>query len=351
MKAAFHRSLTWLAVLALAGSPVLHAETPVDQSRPTFHSAADLVSIQASVRDKRGRPVPGLTGTDFEVRDNGELKAVLSLRSDSESPLSLVVLVDMSGSMSVGPKIAMARRAFASLLSQLRDGRDEVAVFAFDSALHERRSFTTSIAGLTNVLRDFRPFGSTSLYDATAVAARRLAARSATHKAIIVLTDGIDTSSTLTAPEVSGLASSIDVPVYMVATVAYLDQATIMESTERAAPSNGADLRDLAEWTGGQLIFARNLVETVTAASRLHQSSSAVHPRHRSRRHSGVAPARGSRQTTIDQRQSTEWILRRLISLAAALLVAQHEQRVCVRGQPDRYQGCGHSGEQAVRPL
>ena len=269
MKAAFHRSLTWLAVLALAGNPLLHAQTPVDQSRPTFHSAADLVSIQASVRDKRGRPVPGLTGTDFEVRDNGELKAVLSLRSDRESPLSLVVLVDMSGSMSVGPKIAMARQAFASLLSQLRDGRDEVAVFAFDSALHERRSFTTSIAGLTNVLRDFRPFGSTSLYDATAVAARRLAARSATHKAIIVLTDGIDTSSTLTAPDVSGLASSIDVPVYVVATVASLDQATIMESTERAAPSNGADLRDLAEWTGGQLIFARTLVETVTAASRL----------------------------------------------------------------------------------
>ena len=114
------------------------------------------MSIQASVRDKRGRPVPGLTGTDFEVRDNGELKAVLSLRSDSESPLSLVVLVDMSGSMSVGPKIAMARRAFASLLSQLRDGRQGVAVFAFDWAFHERRSFTTSIAGLTNVLRDFR---------------------------------------------------------------------------------------------------------------------------------------------------------------------------------------------------
>ena len=55
--------------------------------------------------------------------------------------------------------------------------------------------------------------------DATAAAARRLAARSGTHKAIIVLTDGIDTSSTMTARDVSGLASSIDVPVYVVATV------------------------------------------------------------------------------------------------------------------------------------
>ena len=58
----------------------------------------------------------------------------------------------MSGSMSVGPKIALARQAFSSLLSQLRDGRDELAVFTFDSAFHERQAFTTSIAGLTNVL-------------------------------------------------------------------------------------------------------------------------------------------------------------------------------------------------------
>ena len=49
---------------------------------------------------------------------------------------------------------------------------------------------------LQGALSDFEPFGTTSLYDATAATARRLAARSATHKAIIVLTDGIDTSST-----------------------------------------------------------------------------------------------------------------------------------------------------------
>jgi len=252
-------------VIIVGASP--HAQAPVDQSRPTFRSSADLVSIQASVRDKRGRPVRGLTTTDFEVRDNGQLRPVLSLRSDRQSPVSLAILVDMSGSMRVGPKIAMARQTFRSLLAQLRDGQDELAVFTFDSALHERQPFTKSVAALGGALDDFRPFGSTSLYDAIAATSRRLIDRSAAHKAIIALTDGVDTSSALTAPEVSGLASSIDVPVYIVATVSSIDQAAVMEGSAQPPAPRGGDLRDLAEWTGGQLVVASTFDNTVAVAS------------------------------------------------------------------------------------
>jgi VWFA-related protein len=144
-----------------------------------------------------------------------------------------------------------------------------VAVFTFDSSLHERRDFTRDLATLKDALSDFEPFGSTSLYDATAATARQLAARSATHKAIIVLTDGIDTSSEMTARDVSGLASSIDVPVFVVATVPSLDQRLMLEAAERSTPSDAADLRDLAEWTGGQVVFATTFVETVAASTHL----------------------------------------------------------------------------------
>ncbi len=84
-----------------------------------------------------------------------------------------------------------------------------------------------------------------------------------------VLTDGIDTSSSLTASEVSGLASSIDVPVFIVATVPSLDQRLMIESTDRRGSSGAVDLRDLAEWTGGRLIFARTFVEATTVAASL----------------------------------------------------------------------------------
>ena len=254
-----------------AGLTVLsvHAQSQADQPRPTFRSAVDLVSIQASVRDKHGRPLSGLKATDFEVRDNGQLRSILSLRSDLRSPVSVAVLVDMSGSMRVGAKIAIARQAYDSILSQLRDGQDELGLFTFDSRLHERQSFTTAINRLHDCLDDFKPFGATSLYDATAATARRLAERSAAHKAIIILTDGIDTSSSLSAPEVSAVASSIDVPVYIVATIASTDRVSMTETTERTMATEAADLRDLAEWTGGRLLFTTTFEETVVVAADL----------------------------------------------------------------------------------
>ena len=245
------------------------AQDAVLPQQQTFRSAVDVVTIQASVRDARGRVLSGLTTTDFEVRDNGQLRPILSLRSDRQSPLSLAILVDMSGSMGMGPKIAMARQAYDSVLSQLRQGQDEVALFTFDSKLHERHDFTRDLPTLKDGLSDFEPFGTTSLYDATAAAARRLAARSGAHKAIIVLTDGIDTSSALSAIDVSGLASSIDCPVFVVATVPALDQRLMMEASARSTSSNAVDLRDLAEWTGGQFVFASTLIETAVAASSL----------------------------------------------------------------------------------
>jgi len=259
-----------LAMSVIAGLTVKPGAQEASTQRETFRSAVDLVTIQASVKDGHGRIVNGLTTNDFEVRDNGQLRPILSLRSDRQSPLSLAILVDMSGSMRAAPRIAMARQAYDALLAQLYPGRDEVAVFTFDSSLHDRRDFTRDLATLKDALSEFEPFGMTSLYDVTAATARQLAGRAGSHKAIIVLTDGIDTSSEMTAREVSGLASSIDVPVFVVATVTSLDQRLMLMAAARSSiPSDSADLRDLAEWTGGQLVFATTPGETVVASTSL----------------------------------------------------------------------------------
>src|SRR6476646_4190434 len=127
MRTAFSRYI--IATCIIGGLTIVSpsAQEYLSQPQQTFRTAVDVVTIQASVRDTRGRMVTGLTTTDFEVRDNGQLRPILSLRSDRESSLSLAILVDMSGSMRIGSKIALARQAYEAILAQLQQDRDEMA--------------------------------------------------------------------------------------------------------------------------------------------------------------------------------------------------------------------------------
>jgi len=256
-------------LVAASAAPVAAQELDASQPVQVFRASADVVTIQASVKDRRGRVLNGLTPADFEIRDNGELRQIVSLRADKDSPLSLAVLVDMSGSMRSEAKIALARLAYAAIVSQLRQGQDEAAVYIFDSELRLRQDFTSDLGRLRTALDDFDAFGMTSLYDATAATARELSQRTGTHKAILLLTDGLDTSSRLTPSEVSAFSSSIDVPVFTVATVPSVDERQMLEASERSSAE--ADLRDLSDWTGGKFVFASTVVETVSTATTLVQ--------------------------------------------------------------------------------
>ena len=95
-------------------------------------------------------------------------------------------------------------------------------------------------------------FGATSLFDAIAHTAQRITLREGRRHAVIVFTDGLDNASTLTASQVSGIASSIDVPVYVVGIVSGLDDPTSDTATPSAGRSPLAgELANLASWTGG----------------------------------------------------------------------------------------------------
>jgi VWFA-related protein len=110
------------------------------------------------------------------------------------------------------------------------------------------------------------PFGMTSLHDAIAATARLVAGRNNAHRAVIVLTDGVDNNSQLTPPEVSGIASSIDVPVYIVAVVSPLDHPGVSTAVNSERPLPVGDLADLARWTGGELFLSSTPAHTSLAA-------------------------------------------------------------------------------------
>ncbi|MCC7124611.1 MAG: VWA domain-containing protein [Acidobacteria bacterium] len=257
-------SIVVLSLLATV-SPVQAQDSEGGQI--VFRAGVDLVTVSATVRDRKGRLVNGLEARDFVVMDKGETRAISQFRTD-RAPLSLAILFDISGSMTVADRFTAARFAAHHLLSQLEPGRDEAALFAFDSRLHEVAPFTVDTRALNGALGEVDPFGATSLHDAIAAAADRVSARTHPRRAVVVLTDGIDTSSALTPAEVSGVAAAIDVPVYIIATVLPIDDPTSKRATPQAG-QRAADIgtiEDLARWTGGSLHYASGPASTSKAA-------------------------------------------------------------------------------------
>lgn len=244
-------------------------DRPQGQEPLTFKAGIELVPIHASVRDGHGRPMRGLHQADFEVFDGGARQRIVTFEADERAPISVAFLIDVSGSMSVADNLSLARATLSSVLGSLQSGRDEAALYTFDSSLHERQAMTRNLSAVGNALPVIEPFGNTSLYDAIAATARRVDEQATARRAIVVITDGIDTSSQLTASEVSGLASSIDLPVYVIAAIATADRANLMG--DRTVPADGyaADLRHLADWTGGTLLIASSQFEAARQAALL----------------------------------------------------------------------------------
>lgn len=220
--------------------------------QPTFRSSVDLVQVRAVVRDRRGRFVPGLGAGDFEILDGGHYRPLVDLQVDEHAPLRIALLFDVSGSMSVASKLTDAGAAARHLVDGLEDG-DEAAVFAFDTALRELQGFTADRAAIRQTLEGLRAFGQTSIFDAVAETAARIAADRSRRQAIVIVTDGIDTRSRLTAEDVSAIASATDVPIYVFAVVSPLDHAGASGSLESREPAEtDSALGRLAYWTGGR---------------------------------------------------------------------------------------------------
>jgi len=259
----------WLLGCGLVGLPgPLDAQPARDGQPATFRSGVDLVTVNATVRDGEGRLVRNLTMRDFEVMDRGERRTISQFRAD-RAPLSLTILFDVSGSMDVAERFTAAKFAAHHLLSWLEPGRDEAALFTFDSQLREAAPFTVDTRGLQGALGEATPFGATSLHDAIAEAAALAARRPAERRAVVVLTDGIDTASTMTPSEVSGIAAAIDVPVYIIATVLAIDDPESRFATPQARrepPAGTGSLTDLSRWTGGTLFYASSAASTSAAA-------------------------------------------------------------------------------------
>jgi VWFA-related protein len=241
----------------LAAGPAQVGSAQQLEQRPMFRATVERVTVAATVRDRRGRPVTTLTVDDFHLLDNGQPRKILEFQREA-APMTLAILADFSGSMDVADKRIAAQSVVRQLIAWLTPGQDRVGLFAFDQTLEEISPVQPAPSDVVERMARLEPWGRTRLFDAIAETGRRLAASGAARRAVVVLTDGEDNASELTPPQVSGLASSIDVPVYIIVIVSPLDRVGKSASSvidPHLDQHRDGPLGNLARWTGGDILL------------------------------------------------------------------------------------------------
>lgn len=230
------------AALLLAGAAAAPAQV--------FRGSADLVLLNVTVTDQSGRLVGALDKPDFQVFEDGVVQEITHFARDP-LPIALSLLIDTSTSME--RRLSVAQDAAIGFVRRLRS-TDVAQVMSFNTRTETLQDFTANREELEAAIRRTRAVGSTSLYNAVYTALndlRRVVARTpdqVRRQAIVVLSDGEDTSSLIDYEQVMESARRSEVTIYTIA-------LRLKEDGPPARGFNTADfvLRTLAQDTGGRV--------------------------------------------------------------------------------------------------
>ena len=179
---------------------------------PTFAAASRTVRIPVSVVDKEGQPVLNLESAEFRVSDNGKRQAV-SLFSQERHPLRVALALDISHSMD--NKMREVEEALTHFIDLLEPA-DEILVITFNDRVHVVQDFTSDRERLRHVLDGLESSGGTALYDAAFMAIQRVQSGPAEGKAVVLVTDGVDTASSISFADLRETARRAEVPVFSI---------------------------------------------------------------------------------------------------------------------------------------
>jgi Ca-activated chloride channel family protein len=203
---------------------------------------AELVVLNVTVTDRQGRYVHELARADFQVFEDGR-EQPLSFFSVQETPFAAASLIDTSGSME--GRVSLARAAAIRFLDGLR-AEDVAAVYNFDSKVEQVQDFSPG-RDLPPVAYTLGAKGMTAMHDAVYRAAADLSRRPEKRRAIVLLSDGADTKSGVTADKALDAALAADAVIYTV------DMMDLASNATQRAKSAGA-LRQLAAKSGGRYV-------------------------------------------------------------------------------------------------
>jgi VWFA-related protein len=223
---------------------------PADRQRPSFRSGIDIVSLNVTVTDGSNHYVTDLTEGEFSVFEDG-VRQNITFFSRRQQPIALSLLLDSSASME--QHLGTLQAAATNFVKKLKPN-DIAQVIDFDSRVEIRQGFTGNQRDLQTAIEQTNAGGSTSLHNAIYIALKELRKVKAVNEedvrrqALIVFSDGEDTSSLVNFEEVLDLAKRSETAIYAIALRGNDVQAKGFREAEFV-------MRTLAQETGGRAFF------------------------------------------------------------------------------------------------
>jgi VWFA-related protein len=231
--------ITTAAALVVALSSGLRGQDKPAGQAFSFRSGVELVSVTVTVTDGEGRFVPNLKAGDFTLFEDGKEQQIAQFEAE-RVPVSLGLAVDTSGSM-IGDKWEAAEAALGRFLGDLLGPQDEVFLYRFDSRPTLIRGWTSDRRSVAQALGTVKPSGGTAMFDTIAQAVPLTDAGTRRKKALVVISDGNDTSSRTTVPELRQLIHQREVIVYAIGIDAGGDPGP--QASRSSQPSAGSRTR------------------------------------------------------------------------------------------------------------
>ena len=205
---------------------------------------SSIVLVNAAITDKSGKAVSGLTANLFKVFEDGVEQKIETFAAE-ETSFAAVILIDTSGSMD--SRLSLARSATITFLDGLRVN-DNAAIYQFHSKVEMVQDFSNS-RDIVESIYDLKADGMTVFNDAVFRAAEILAARKEKRRAIILLSDGVDTISNRSPDKALKAANAAGATIYTI-------DMSLPEASWKEKAQNQATLKSFAEKTGGTFVAA-----------------------------------------------------------------------------------------------
>ena len=265
-----NRRVFFFFLFAAAIGATFHPSFPQEKKEGLFYTlSVNAVSIAVTVQDKKGRYINDLTEKDFTVYENDKKQDITYFKHDFAAPLSMTVLLDVSGSMALQDKLKESKEALRRLLTRLLSPQDEVSLLIFaDGEVEVAAKFSTDKSQFLAELEKTEAYGQTALNDAVAVSPEFANKGKNDKRALLLITDGIENDSRTSPDQAVEIARRVDVPLYTIGyKIPLSEQYLKTYKRDPTLTSTGivATLEKFSQATGGKAFFI-NQPEEINAA-------------------------------------------------------------------------------------